>query len=181
MATDIRGRGDSCIPLAFHAFPPGQLANVRTDVAAAIDALATEPSVDPSRLVVFAEQDTADAAVAAVAADERVRALVLISARLAPATIDAIAGRDVAVCGLVAKEDPPGLRSVAAAYRHASSELSRLRVIGGVGTGTTMFAAWHYLYPDEPTLEHWLAAWCAMAMATPTGRSASGDVLGDTA
>ena len=164
-ATDIRGRGASRTPRSFDAFPPGQLANVRDDVGAALDLVAGEPAVDPARLVVFAEQDTADAAVAAAVADERVCALVLISARLAPDTLDAIGRRRPAVCGLVAKEDRLAMRSVTAAYRVSAAERSRLRVVAGVGPGTTMFAAWQYLHPDRPTLEQWLAAWCDEAAA----------------
>ena len=124
-ATDIRGRGASRAPRSFDAFPPGQLANVRDDVGAALDLVAGEPAVDPARLVVFAEQDTADAAVAAAVADERVCALVLISARLAPDTLDAIGRRRPAVCGLVAKEDRLAMRSVTAAYRMSSAAHSR--------------------------------------------------------
>ena len=164
-STDIRGRGDSRAPRSFEAFPPGQLTNVRGDVRAALDLLAADPGVDPARVVVFAEQDTADAAVTAAMADERVCALVLISARLAPDTVDAIGRRRPPVCGLVAKEDPSGMRSVTAAYRVSSAARSRLRVLGGVGAGTTMFAAWQYLHPDRPTLEQWLVAWCDAATA----------------
>jgi dienelactone hydrolase len=169
-ATDIRGRGDSREPTAFASLPPGQLLAVRGDVAAALDLLAAQPTVDPARLVVFAEQDTADSAAFTAAVDRRVSALVLISARLGSDTLAAIAARRLAVCGLVGKEDAVGMLSVTAAYRASAAGPSRLRVVAGLGPGTTMFAAWQYLHPDRPTLEEWLAAWCTATIAPSENR-----------
>jgi predicted alpha/beta hydrolase len=167
MTMDLRGRGDSCQPSSFHAFPPGQLRAVRDDVAAALAELIAQPGVDAGRVVVMGEQDTADAAAAAALGHTRVAGLVLISARLSPTTIAAIAA--VPVCGLVSKEDRRGLRDTVAAYSRATDERSRLRVVDGIGTGTTMFSAWQYLRPQEPTLERWLAAWSASCVDRGAG------------
>lgn len=38
---------------------------------------------------------------------------------------------------------------------------SRLRLIGDLGSGTTMFGAWQHLRSGEPTLERWLGTWAA--------------------
>ena len=96
-------------------------------------------------------------------------ALVLISARLAPDTLDAVAARGIPVCALVAKEDPAGLRTAVEPDHRAADERSRLRVVGGVGSGTTMFSAWQFLRPSERQLEQWLAAWCAWVLSADRG------------
>jgi pimeloyl-ACP methyl ester carboxylesterase len=175
MTMDLRGRGDSCDPTAFHSFPPGQRRAVRFDVAAALSELLAQPGVDAGGLVMMGEQDTADAAAVVALGDARVAGLVLISAHLSAQTRSMIETSDIAVCGLVSKEDRRGLRDTVDAYRRCSDARSRLRVVGGVGAGTTMFSSWQYLRSGEPPLERWLAAWAGsvspVASSTPTTSS----------
>ena len=181
MTMDLRGRGDSCDPTAFHSFPPGQRRAVRFDVAAALAELVAQPGVDPGRVVMMGEQDTADAAAVVALGDSRVTGLVLISAHLSARTRSMIETSDLAVCGLVSKEDRRGLRDTVDAYRRCSDERSRLRVVGGVGAGTTMFSSWQYLRSGEPPLERWLAAWSKSVSHVPPSPATTSDSLqGDT-
>jgi dienelactone hydrolase len=160
-ATDIRGRGDSREPRSMNSLPPGQLRAVRGDVAAAIDHLASRPDVPAGSIVVMGEQDTANAAARAALADERVGGLVLVSPRLGPHLLAQAEQRAVPVCVIASKEDRAGLESAVGLFARSPDPRSRLRLVGDVGSGTTMFAAWQYLRRDEPPLEQWLAAWAA--------------------
>jgi alpha-beta hydrolase superfamily lysophospholipase len=160
-ATDIRGRGDSREPRAMGSLPPGQLRSVRGDVAAAIDHLASRPGVGTGSIVVMGEQDTANVAARAAFADERVAGLVLVTPRLGPHLLAQAERRPLPVCVIASKEDRAGLESAVGLFARSSDPRSRLRLVGDIGSGTTMFAAWQYLRRDEPPLEQWLAAWAA--------------------
>ena len=159
MATDIRGRGDSRRPAAMMSLPPAHRRAVRDDVRAAVDLLAEQPGVSPGSIVVFGEQDTSDAAATVALGDPRVGRLVLVSPRLAAATVDLARASQTSLCVVASKEDRIGLERAVALYARARDARSRLRLVRDVGSGTTMFAAWQYLHPGEPTLEHWLASW----------------------
>ncbi|MGE0139669.1 MAG: hypothetical protein AB7R77_17780 [Ilumatobacteraceae bacterium] len=165
-ATDIRGRGDSRVPRSMSSLPPGQLRSVRGDVAAAIDLVASRPDVADGTIVVMGEQDTANAAARAALADDRVGGVVLVSPRLGPHLLAQAERlwseqRSVPVCVIASKEDRVGLESAVGLFARSRDPRSRLRLVDGVGSGTTMFAAWQYLRRDQPPLEQWLAAWAA--------------------
>lgn len=163
LSTDIRGRGDSRQPSAMYTLPPGQLRRVGDDVSAAIGRLANHELVAPGSIVLFAEQDTADAVASIAAADARIAALVLVSAKLSRRTVGSLAsaGERLAVCVLSSTDDRRGLRGPVEVFASSKHPLSRIRLVSGVGSGTTMFAAWQHLRRDEPLLESWLGAWAA--------------------
>ena len=81
MQIDIRGRGASANGVRYSDMGPAARRRVALDVAAAVDELTRVTSVDPARLGVLVEQDTAADALEAVAGDERVHALTVLSAR----------------------------------------------------------------------------------------------------
>jgi pimeloyl-ACP methyl ester carboxylesterase len=168
MATDLRGRGDSDEPVRYHSFPPGQLDSVRADVAAALGALRAGDSVTAGGVVVMAEQDTADAVAAAASSDEEVAAVTLLSPRLSAPTVGMLTASGLPVCVVVSGEDRRGTADGIDAYAWSSHEHSRLRVESGLGSGTTMFSAWQYLHPGEPTLERWIASWAARVVVRAT-------------
>ena len=158
MRSDVRGRGDSQVPRAMPSLPPGHLRRVADDVAAALDRVAGLPERAGTPIVLFGEQDTADAVTRVALADARVAGLVLVSPRLTDATV-AAATRRLPICMLASKDDRGSLVASAELFRRVDHPAGRFRLVGAVGSGTTMFAAWQYLRREEPTLERWLGAW----------------------
>jgi hypothetical protein len=144
---DIRGRGGSRGGVAYARMAPGQRRAVALDVAAAVE--------EVSAVAVVAEQDTAAHAVAGIAEDNRMRAVVLLSPRghLRPL--------DVPVFALVSSEDREGLRTATDAYLAGSETGSRLEVFKGLGFGTTMFSTRQFEHPDAEPLESMIADWLA--------------------
>ena len=69
---DIRGRGTSANGVRYSEMGPAQRRRVSLDVAAAVEELAGATGVDPLRLGLLVEQDTAAEALEAVAGDDRV-------------------------------------------------------------------------------------------------------------
>lgn len=172
LSTDIRGRGDSRYPHTMYSLPPGHLRRVRDDVAAAVDRLAAELPVAPGSIVVFGEQDTADAVASVAASDDRVAGVVLVSPKLSERTIASVevAGPSaLAVCVLACKDDRKRLVDAVEVFRRCRHPQSRLRLVADVGSGTTMFAAWQYLNRDEPSLERWLGAWATSVVKLRVG------------
>lgn len=164
LSTDIRGRGDSREPQALYSLPPGHLARVRDDVAAAVERLSSEDGLESGSIVLFGEQDTADAVASVAIGDERVGALVLVSPKISRRTLDlwrVSTSRSIPVCLLVCKDDGAGLVHSIEMFRLARHPGSRIRLVADVGSGTTMFAAWQHSHSDEPSLERWLGAWAA--------------------
>jgi dienelactone hydrolase len=155
---DIRGRGESRSPRAWTEMSVAERRHVALDVAAATAQLRLI-GVEDGRLGVVGEQDTASSVIDAVAADEGVGGLVLLSPRLGARALDRLQSRDVPTCAMVSKEDRRALRDAAAAYAASSSRASVLHVFGGLGFGATMFMARAFEQPDEPALEDMITAW----------------------
>jgi hypothetical protein len=147
---DIRGRGGSRGELPYARMAPGQRRAVALDVAAAVD--------ESSAVAVVAEQDTAAHAVAGIAEDPRMRAVVLLSPR------GHLRSLDLPVFALVSSEDRDGLRAATDAYLAASEIGSRLEVLKGLGFGTTMFSTRQFEHPDAEPLETMIAGWLASAL-----------------
>jgi hypothetical protein len=147
---DIRGRGGSRGEVPYARMAPGQRRAVALDVLAAVD--------QSSAVVVVAEQDTAAHAVAGIAEDPRVRAVVLLSPR------GYLRSLDVPVFALVSSEDRDGLRAATDAYLAASEIGSRLEVFKGLGFGTTMFSTRQFEHPDAEPLESMIADWLASVL-----------------
>ena len=148
---DIRGRGRSRGELPYARMAPGQRRAVALDVAAAAE--------EASAVAVVAEQDTAAHAVAGIAEDTRMRAVVLLSPR------GHLPRLDVPVFALVSSEDRHGLRTATDAYLAGSEHGSRLEVFKGLGFGTTMFSTRQFEHPDAEPLESMIADWLASRLA----------------
>jgi dienelactone hydrolase len=162
---DVRGRGASRGTTAYAALAPRERRHVSLDVEAALDHLAASDDVEAGRLALVAEQDTAAAALEAVGDDERVSAVVLISARDGGRLEAALARRAPPVLGLVSKEDREGLRATVDGFLAGRPGASRLEVFAGLGIGTTMFSARRFEYAGAEPLEDLIAAWLATCLA----------------
>lgn len=107
----------------------------------------------------------ADAAVEAAVLDPCVVVVGVISAPLSSDSVRMLASwKEVPV---IAEADAGVSSTLAPAvelFRRSGHPASRRLLIGDVGSGTTMFAAWQHLRPGEPRLERWLGTW-----ATPVG------------
>jgi dienelactone hydrolase len=165
---DIRGRGSSTNGTPWATMGPAQRRRVALDVAAAVDHLAAVEGVDSTRLGLLVEQDTAAPALEAVAADARIAALAVLSARDPARTRAAVEQRRAPVFALVSVEDRDGLRATVDAYLAAPSEGSRLDVFHGLGVGITMASVLQFERPAERQLDARLSSWFADRLA-PTG------------
>jgi hypothetical protein len=162
---DVRGRGTSRGTTTYAQMTPRQRRRVSLDVTAAFDHLAGINGLDPRRLALAAEQDTAADALTAVGGDERLQAVVLLSARDSARCVGAVERRSVPVFGLVSKEDREGLRATADAYLAGAQDTSRLEVFDGLGFGITMLSARQFEHPDAEPLEVMIADWLAARLA----------------
>lgn len=158
---DVRGRGTSLGATRYAHMAPRQRRRLALDVAAALVHLAGRPGVDGGRLALVAEQDTAADAVDGASGDERLRAVVVLSARHGDRLADALSRRHLPVFGLVSSEDRDGLRATVAAYLAGDETSSRLEVFAGLGFGTTMLSTRQFEHPDAEPLDAMLAAWTA--------------------
>ena len=162
---DVRGRGTSRGDCTYARMGPGQRRLVRLDVAKALEVVAEQDDVDPTRLGVLAEQDTAAEAAKAAVEDSGVRALCLVSPRRADRITSALRQRPVSVFGLVSTEDREGVRAAVGAYLAAATEGSDLAVFGGLGIGITMASVLQFEQPDAEPLEDRIAGWLARRLA----------------
>ena len=157
---DIRGRGKSEEPFAFHRFSKQQREKLYLDVTAALDFLANQGAVDSQRLAVFAEEISADSAVLGAAGDQRVRALVLLSGRLSEQAKEAIESNDqIAILAMVSSDDRAGFRDMTDAYKLSKNAASDIHVYKGLGMATAMFSTWRYNRPQEKPLDYVMADW----------------------
>jgi len=156
---DIRGRGTSTNGVPYPSMGPAQRRRVGLDVAAAVDYVAGFNGIDRGRLALLVEQDTAAAALEAVADDSRVAAIAVLSARHGDRLADAVRRRGAPVYGLVSIEDREGLRATVDAYLAAPAEGSRLDVFRGLGVGITMASVMLFERPHEQQLDARLVEW----------------------
>jgi uncharacterized protein len=167
---DIRGRGASANGVRYSDMGPAQRRRVSLDVAAAIDAVSQANGVDGARLGLLVEQDTAADALEAVAGDDRVRAVAVLSARHGARVARAVAERAAPVYALVSVEDREGLRATVDAYLAAPGAHSRLDVFHGLGVGITMASVLQFERPDEIPMEARLADWMTGVLAPVVSR-----------
>jgi dienelactone hydrolase len=157
---DIRGRGKSEEPLAFHCFSEQQREKLYLDVKAALNFLAAHESVDAQRLTIFAEEISADSAVLGAAGDSRVRALVLLSGRLTAKAKEAIPANDqIAILAMVSSDDRIGFQDMTDAYKLSRNTKSDIHVYRGLGMATAMFSTWRYNRPQDKPLDYVMADW----------------------
>ena len=158
---DIRGRGASRGDCTYARMGPGQRRRVRFDVARALEVVAEQPGVDPDRLGVLAEQDTAAEAVEAAAGCDGVLAVCLVSPRHAGRIAAALDTRPVNVFSLASTEDREGVRAAVDAYLASAPEGSDLAVLSGLGIGITMASVLQFEQPEAEPLEDRIARWLA--------------------
>jgi dienelactone hydrolase len=157
---DIRGRGKSDQPRAYHTFTAEQRARVALDVSGAIEFLSQQRQVNSSQIGIVAESSSAEPAVIGAFKDSRVRALVLLSGRLGEAAKALIASRkDISILCVAAKEDKVGLADMAEVYKSSLNPASDLIVLQDVGIGNSMFIMWANKFPNEKPLELTIAEW----------------------
>jgi dienelactone hydrolase len=166
LRVDIRGRGASRGAMTYARMAPGQRQRVALDVTAALGRLAATAGIDPLRLALVAEQDTAATALSAVCGHRDLIAAVVVSARDGDRCADAIGRQPLPVFGLVSKEDRAGLRATVDAYLAGATGTSRLEVFDGLGFGTTMLSARQFEHPDAEPLEVMIAEWLSARLAT---------------
>jgi len=157
---DIRGRGKSEEPIAFHRFSAELRDRLYLDVKAALNFLAVQESVDAQRLAIFAEEVSANSAVLGAAGDSRVRALVLVSGRLTTEAKEAISSNDqIAILAMVSNEDRAGFRDMTDAYKLSKNSTSDIHVYKGLGMATAIFSTWRYNRPQDKPLDYLMADW----------------------
>jgi dienelactone hydrolase len=159
---DIRGRGTSAGPRDYWDFTEDEKARVNLDVTAAIEFLSQQKGIDQSRIGIVTENESADAAVIAATKDARVRAMVLLSGRMGQTAKDAIKARqDLAILGVVSKEDRVSFADLADAYRLSRDPASSLMIHDNIGLGNAMFIMNMAKHPNdklEVTIGEWLVA-----------------------
>jgi dienelactone hydrolase len=157
---DLRGRGKSLGGKELHSFSREELSKIYLDVRAALTFLESQPSIDPYRIGLLAEEESAEAAVMGWGGDTRVKAIVLISGRLTDAAKRQLASSpDIDLFLVVSKEDRRGFRDMADAYKLTRSEHSRISVYKNLGIATTMFSVWRSERPKEKPIEDGIAEW----------------------
>jgi len=159
---DIRGRGTSAEPRDYRDFTEDQKARVNLDVTAAIEFLSQQKGIDQSRIGIVTENESADPAIIAATRDSRVRAMVLLSGRMGQTAKDAIKGRqDLAILGVVSKEDRVSFADLADVYRLSRDPASSLMIHDNIGLGNAMFIMNLAKHPNdklEVTVGEWLVA-----------------------
>ncbi len=156
---DVHGRGASTHATPYSSMGPAQRRRVALDVSAAIGHLAGVAGVDPVRLGLLVEHDTAADALEAVAEDARVTAIGVLSARHPGRVAPAVEQRGAPVYGLVSIEDREGLRATVDAYLAAPTADSRIDVFRGLGVGITMASVLQFERPAEQQIDDRLAGW----------------------
>jgi len=157
---DIRGRGKSTQPQAYHTLTEEQRSRVALDVKGAIEFLSQQDQVNDSQIGVVAEGSSAEYAVTGGIQDPRVRAMVLLSGRLGEPAMKLIAGRkNVPFLCLAAKEDKIGLADMTGVYKLSPNPASDLIILRDVGIGNSMFIMWANKFPNEKPLESTIAEW----------------------
>lgn len=159
---DIRGRGTSAEPRDYWDFTEDQKARVSLDVSAAIEFLSQQKGIDQNRIGIVSETESADPAVIAGTKDARIRAMILLSGRLGQTAKDAIKTRpDLAILGVVSKEDRVSFADLADVYRLSRDPDSSLMIHDNIGLGNAMFIMNMAKHPNdklEVTVGEWLVA-----------------------
>ena len=123
------------------------------------------PGIDPRRLALAAEQDTAADALDAVSGDQRLRAVVLLSARDGARCLEAVGRQHVPVFGLVSKEDRGGPAGNGRPYLAGDPEH---QPAGGVRRSRPRHddaLTRQFEHPDAEPLEVMIADWLAARLA----------------
>ena len=161
---DVRGRGASRGDVTFARMGPLQRQRVALDVMAALDHLAAREEVDPDRLAVVGERDTAADAVTGGAG--RIRAAVVLGAHPHSRLTTGLAAAPTPVLGLVSADDRTGVRGTVDAYLAGTEAGSRLVVLHRRGFGATMLST---APGREGPLEGIIGAWLGARLGAARG------------
>jgi dipeptidyl aminopeptidase/acylaminoacyl peptidase len=168
---DIRGRGASSEPREYRRFTASDRARVAYDVSGAIDFLSRQQQIEAARIAVVAEGASAEAALVASLADERVCGVVLLSGRVSEATRDLVASRaDLPLLCVASKEDKASVIDMAGVYSKSQGPASDLMLFRDVGVGNSMFIMWANRFPNERSLESIIAEWITSRFRTAPER-----------
>jgi dienelactone hydrolase len=164
---DIRGRGKSEGQIEVHSFSPQQREQLYLDVRAALNFLAGQKAVDPTRIGIFAEGLSADSAALGAAGNPGVRAFVFASGFLSAKAKEVISSSpDIAVLCLVSSEDRESFRDMSDGYKLSKNGKSNILVYSDLGHATAMFSTWRYNRPDERPLDYIMADWLVERLKT---------------
>jgi dienelactone hydrolase len=164
---DVRGRGASRGDVAYAHMGPLQRQRVALDVKGALNHLVAREEIDPDRLAVVAERDTAADAMTGGAG--RVRAAVVLGAHPHSRLTTALAAAPTSVLGLVSADDRTGVRGTVDAYLAGTEDGSRLVVMHRQGFGATMLST---VPGREGPLENLIGAWLAARLGAAGGPDA---------
>jgi pimeloyl-ACP methyl ester carboxylesterase len=157
---DIRGRGASSEPREHRRFTESDRARVAYDVSGAIDYLSSQQQIEANRIAVVAEGTSAEAALVAGLADQRVCGIVLLSGRVSKSAKKLMVSRaDLPVLCVASKEDKMAVVDMAEVYAKSLSPRSDLVLLRDVGVGNSMFIMWANRFPNERSLESIVAEW----------------------
>jgi cephalosporin-C deacetylase-like acetyl esterase len=162
---DWRGRGKSIGNQEFHSFTKAQRENVYLDVKAAISFLVTQKYVDSRRIVVLAEEFSADAAVHGSMGDPRVKLFVFISGRLGEKAKKYLANELLPILCIVSSDDKPGFSDMTEIYRGSNNPRSDIFVYRNAGIGTTIFYLWRHRFPKEKPVDELIVDWVSNYLA----------------
>ena len=156
---DWRGRGKSIGAQEFHSFTQAQRKSVRLDVKAAVNYLASQKNIDPSRIAVIAEEFSADAAVCGSMGDPRVKLFAFVSGRLGQTAKDYLADEPLPVLCVVSNDDRRGFADMTEVYSRSKNAQSDIWVYRNASIGTTMFYLWRHRFPKERPIDEKIADW----------------------
>lgn len=157
---DLRGRGKSRGSLESHSFTSAQRAQVFLDVKAAIAVLEAQPNVDTRRIGIVAEESAADAAVQGATGNPHIRVMVFLSGRLEERSREYLAANDqIAILGVVSKEDRTSFADMTAIYGQSKNEASDVFILDDLGIGAAMGSVWRDRFPNEKPIDFTIGEW----------------------
>ena len=157
---DLRGRGKSRGSVEFHSFTSAEREHVYLDVKGALALLEAQPNVDLERIGIVAEESSADAAVIGAVGDPHVKAMVFLSGRLGERARAYIAANDqIAVLGVVSKEDRVSFADMTAVFSTSRNPASDIFIFDDLGIGAAMGSVWRDKFPNERPIDFVLGEW----------------------
>ena len=162
LRVDYRGIGESTGDLPFAAFTQDQKDLIVADVRKAIEVLASQPGVDPTRIGIIGEGFASTPAFLASNGDPRVRSYVFLTGLLTDEAKRALASRpEVGVLTVFSKEDRDAFRDMADVYLASQNKASELWMFESMGNGTSMFLRYREVRPKERPLDLRIGDWVA--------------------
>ena len=157
---DLRGRGKSRGLVESHSFTSAEREHVYLDVKGALALLEAQPNVDLERVGIVAEESSADAAILGAVGDPYVKAMVFLSGRLGERARAYIAANDqIAVLGVVSKEDRVSFADMMAVFSASKNTASDIFIFDDLGIGAAMGSVWRDKFPNEKPIDFVVGEW----------------------